>query len=68
MKRYLLFAVGILMVIVGTIGLLIPIFPTVPFYLVAIYCFSKSSERFKIWIEKQKFYKKYLKKLIEKKA
>ena len=64
----MLFAVGILMVIVGTVGLLIPIFPTVPFYLIAIYCFSKSNERFKVWIEEQKFYKKYLKKLIEKKA
>ncbi|MCI1930139.1 MAG: YbaN family protein [Clostridia bacterium] len=67
MKKYMLFALGILSFIVGTVGLLIPIFPTVPFYLITIYCLSKSSERFKNWIEKQRFYKKYLEKFIKNK-
>lgn len=66
MKKYVLFAAGVLLVIIGTIGILIPIFPTVPFYVAAAYCFSKASGRFKKWLQNNALYKKYLKKYIDK--
>ena len=29
----------------GTIGIVLPILPTVPFYMATLFCFAKSSER-----------------------
>jgi hypothetical protein len=66
MKRYALFILGILFIIIGTVGLLIPVFPTVPFYIVAAICFSKGDKRFKLWLQEQNFYRKYLKKHLDK--
>ncbi len=42
MKR-LYFAAGIFFVALGAIGAVLPIFPTVPFLLVAVFCFARSN-------------------------
>lgn len=44
----------------GTVGIVLPILPTVPFYLATLFCFTKSSERLHSWFVGTAFYKKHL--------
>ena len=48
--RPLLLILGWLMVGLGCVGIFVPGLPTVPFLLVALWAFSKSSERFHDWL------------------
>ena len=48
--RYLLIVFGWLNVAVGAIGLVVPGLPTTIFLLIALWAFSKSSERFRTWL------------------
>ena len=43
MKRQLYFAAGALSVALGSIGIFLPLLPTVPFMILAAFCFAKSS-------------------------
>lgn len=46
MKRYLMMAGGGMCVILGSIGIVMPLLPTTPFLLLAAFLFSKSSDAF----------------------
>ena len=41
---------GVLSLVVGFIGIFVPILPTVPFVLLAAFCFSKGSPRLHGWL------------------
>lgn len=56
MRRALFFAIGIVATGLGFIGALLPIVPTVPFLLVALWAFSKSSRRFHDWLYHHRTY------------
>lgn len=43
MVHALWMSAGLIAFAVGTIGILLPILPTVPFYLLAAFCFSRSN-------------------------
>lgn len=43
--RTFLFALGVVATILGLIGVVLPLLPTVPFILLAAWCFLKSSDR-----------------------
>lgn len=58
--RIFLITVGILFTIIGFTGIVLPLLPTTPFLLVAVICFSNSSEKFKNWLINTKIYINYV--------
>ena len=58
--KYIWILLGFISLFLGTIGIVLPILPTVPFYIATIYCFAKSSETLHNWFMHTKLYKKHL--------
>lgn len=59
MRSYFLAAFGLFMLLMGGIGLFVPIWPTTPFVLVAASCFA-SHPRLRGWLSKSKFFNEYI--------
>ena len=45
-KKIILMSAGFLFVFLGIIGAILPVMPSIPFFILASICFSKSSEKF----------------------
>jgi uncharacterized membrane protein YbaN (DUF454 family) len=50
MKRQLYLAAGLISVALGGIGVVLPLLPTVPFMILAAFCFANSSPRLESWL------------------
>ena len=59
---------GFLCLGLGTVGVVLPILPTVPFYMATVFCFAKSSRKLHDWFIGTSLYKKHLESFVEKKA
>ena len=59
---------GLLCLGLGTIGVILPILPTVPFYMVTVFCFARSPKRLHDWFLGTNLYKKHLESFVKQKA
>ncbi len=66
--KYFFIAIGLISVVLGAIGVILPILPTTPFLLLASYCFARGSERFNNWFINTKLYKKHLDSFVKERA
>ena len=57
MKKVLYILIGCISLGLGIIGVILPILPTVPFVLLAAFCFARSSERLDGWFKSTKLYR-----------
>lgn len=63
-KKIIFVIVGFISLLLGIMGTVLPILPTVPFLLLASYCFARGSNKFEVWFKSSKIYKKYLENFI----
>lgn len=50
MKRQFYLAAGLVSLALGGIGVILPLLPTVPFMILAAFCFANSSPRLESWL------------------
>ncbi len=58
--RILWIILGFICLGLGVIGIILPILPTVPFFMATVFCFAKSSKRLHGWFIGTNLYKKHL--------
>ena len=63
-KKIIFVIVGFISLLLGIMGTVLPILPTVPFLLLTSYCFARGSNKFEAWFKSIKIYKKYLENFI----
>jgi hypothetical protein len=55
-KRTFWLLFGLLALLLGIIGVFLPLLPTTPFILLAAFCFSRSSQRLHTWLLNHKWF------------
>lgn len=68
LKRILFLIAGCITLAIGCVGIVLPILPTVPFFIVTVFCFANSSQRLHNWFVNTKMYKKHLESFVNKKG
>lgn len=58
--RIILLAGGFIFVGIGILGMFLPLLPTTIFFLLAAWCFARSSVKFYNWLHHNKLFGKYL--------
>ncbi|GAW66940.1 MULTISPECIES: YbaN family protein [Geobacteraceae] len=59
--RLILIGVGWVSIVCALLGLFLPLVPSVPFLLLAVFCFSRSSEKFHHWLVEHRHFGPLLK-------
>lgn len=67
-KRAILLFLGIIALILGFIGVFVPLLPTTPFLLIASYCFVGSSNRLNSWLLDNRIIGPFIRDYVEKRA
>ena len=68
LKKIIYLILGFICLGIGCVGIALPILPTVPFFLVTVFCFAKSSQRLHTWFVGTKMYKNHLEAFVQKKG
>jgi uncharacterized membrane protein YbaN (DUF454 family) len=63
--RALFFVAGTVSLVLGTIGIVLPILPTTPFLLLAVACYCRSSKRMTRWVLTNKYFGSYIRRYKE---
>ena len=64
-RKMIYVIVGCISLLLGTIGIALPVLPTVPFLILTSYCFARGSSRFDTWFKSSKIYEEYLESFVE---
>ncbi|MTH55399.1 DUF454 family protein [Bacillus mangrovi] len=67
-KTILLVSIGSIALVIGIAGTFLPVLPGGPFYLIAVFCFARSSKRADRWFKNTWVYKKYVLAFLQKKG
>lgn len=59
--RWTLIFAGTVFVGIGILGIFLPLLPTTVFFLMAAWCYARSSQKFYDWLHDNKYFGKYLK-------
>lgn len=66
--RIVWLVIGCICLGLGTLGIMLPILPTVPLYMATVFCFAKSSKRLHDWFLGTNLYKKHLESFVSDKS
>ena len=59
-RKVIFIVIGLACFVAGTIGIFLPILPTVPLYLLAGICLANGSDRLSAWFESTSFYAQHV--------
>lgn len=68
LKQLLFLIIGCLSLALGCVGIVLPILPTVPFFLLTVFCFANSSQKLHDWFIGTQMYKKHLESFVQKRG
>jgi hypothetical protein len=66
--RILLIIAGTFFVVLGIVGIFVPVLPTTPFLLLAAACYARSSQRFHGWLLNNRWFGNYIRNYVERKG
>lgn len=65
MKKIAYLVIGLMSLLVGIAGIVLPLVPTTPLLLLAGFCFARSSQKFEVWLRNSKIYEFYVADYVE---
>ena len=68
LKRHFFLILGCVCLALGCVGIVLPVLPTVPFFLATVFCFANSSEKLHTWFLGTELYQKHLDSFVKKKG
>ena len=68
LKQIIFLIIGCLSLALGCVGIVLPILPTVQFFLLTVFCFANSSQKLHDWFIGTQMYKKHLESFVQKKG
>ncbi|MDR0596080.1 MAG: YbaN family protein [Clostridiales Family XIII bacterium] len=66
--KYVYIVCGIISLGLGAVGAVLPLLPSVPFFLLALFCFARGSKKLHDWFMSTKLYEKHLDGFVRKRA